>query len=76
MLGRIKQKLMSRVSMTDMGDVSLVLGMVVTRDRGKGAVTITQDKYTETLLERDGKANCSSTYVPGVGKELSLDQPE
>ena len=21
-------------------------------------------------------ANCNSTYTPGVGKELSLDQPE
>ena len=29
--------------MTDMGDVSLVLGMGVTRDREKGAVTITQE---------------------------------
>ena len=35
-LRRIKQKLTSRFSMTDMGDVSLVLGMGVTRDPEKG----------------------------------------
>ena len=35
-LGRIKQKLVSRFSLTDMGDVSLVLGMGVTRDHEKG----------------------------------------
>ena len=75
-LGRIKQKLMSRFSVTDRGDVSLVLGMVVTRNRKKGTATITQEKYTESLLERYGIANCKSTYPPGVGNELSLDRPE
>ena len=49
-LTRIKQKLVSRFSMTDMGDVSLVLGMDVTRDREKGTVTINQEKYTKSLL--------------------------
>ena len=34
--------------MTGMGDVSLVLGMGVTRDREKGAVIITQEKYTKS----------------------------
>ena len=75
-LRRVKQKLMSRFSMTDMGDVSLVLGMGVTRDRDKGKVTITQEKYTKSLLERYGMTNCNSTYTRAVGKELSLDQPE
>ena len=50
-LERIKRKLMGRFSMTDMGDVSLVLGMEVTRDRTKGTVTITQENYVKSLLE-------------------------
>ena len=62
--------------MADMGDVSLVLGMGVTRDREKGTVAITQEKHTKSNLERYGMTNCNSTYTPGVGKELSLDQPE
>ena len=62
--------------MANMRDVSLVLGMGVTRDREKGTVTITQDKCTKSVLERCGMARCNSTYTPGVGKELSLDQPE
>ena len=53
----IKQKLMSRFSMADMGDVSLVLGMGVTHDREKGTATITQEKYTKSLLEWYGMAN-------------------
>ena len=68
MLRRIKQELMSRFSMTDTGDVPLVLGMGVTRDREKGKVTITQEKYTKSLLERYGMASSNSTCTPGVGK--------
>ena len=49
-LRHIKQKLMSRFSMTDMGDVSLVPGMGVIRDCEKGTVTITQEIYTKSLL--------------------------
>ena len=75
-LRRIKQKLMSRFSITDMGDVSLVLRMGVTRDSEKATVTITQQKYAKSLLERYGMASCNSTYTSGVGKEPSLDQPE
>ena len=62
--------------MTDMGDVPLVLGVGVTHHREKGTVTITQEKYTKFLLERYGMASYNSAYTPGVGKELSLDQPE
>ena len=43
---------MSRFSITNMGDISLVLGMRVTRDHTKGTVAITQDNYTKSFLER------------------------
>ena len=62
--------------MTNMGEVSPVLGMGVTRDREKGTVTITQYNYTKSLLERYGMGNCNPTYTSGVGGELSLNQPE
>ena len=52
MFKRVKQRVMSRFSMTGMGDTSLVLGRGVTRDREKGRVTITRDIYTKSLLER------------------------
>ena len=75
-LERIKRKLMGRFSMTDMGDVSLVLGMEVTRDRTKGTVAIIQENYVKSLLERYGMGNCNPAHTPGIGKELSLDQPK
>ena len=39
-------------------------------------MTITQEQYTKSLLERYGMTSCNLTYTPGVGQELSLDQPE
>lgn len=45
-LGRTKQKLVSRFSMKGMGYVSFVLRMSVTYDRTKRTVTITQENYT------------------------------
>ena len=74
-LRRIKQKLVSRFSMTDMGDVSLVLEMGNSA-REKGTVTISQENYTTPLLERHGMASCNSAHTHGVGTELLLDQPE
>ena len=42
----------------------------------KGTVTITQDNYTKSLLERCGMGNCNLRYTPGVGSDLFLNQPE
>ena len=54
----------------------VVLGMGVTRGREKGTVAIIKNKYTKSLLVRDGMGSCNSTYTPGVGKELSIHQPK
>ena len=51
-----------------MGDVSLVLGMEVTRDRTKGTDAITQENYVKSLLERYGMGNCNLAHTPCVGK--------
>ena len=67
---------MGRFSMADMRDVSLVLGMEVTRGHTKGTVTITLENYVKSLLERYGMGNCNTAYTPGTGKLLPLDQPE
>ena len=67
-LERIKRKLMGRFSMADVGDVSLVFGMEVTRDRTKGTVTITQENYVKSLLERYGMENSNPAHTPGGGK--------
>ena len=62
--------------MADMGNVSRVLGMNVTRDREEGTITINQKDYTEDIVQRSGMLGCNPAYTPGVEAELSLDQPE
>ena len=62
--------------MTDMGDVSRVLGMNVTRDRKKRTITIDQKYYTEDIVERFGMKGCNPAFTPVAGPELSLEQRE
>ena len=66
---------METFNVTDMGDVSLVLGMQITRDREKTTLTISEE-YTKSILERFGMANCKPVGTPGFGSELSTKQPE
>ena len=70
LIEKIKRKLMDQFNMTDMGDVSLVLGMQVTRDRQGKTLTISQENYTF------GMADCKPSSTPGFGSELSTKQPE
>ena len=76
LLDKLKKQLMDRFEMTDMGDVSRVLGMNVTRDREEGIITINQKDYTEDIIQRYGMRGFNPAYTPGVGPELPLDQPE
>ena len=76
LLANLKKQLMDRFEMTEMGDVSRVLGMNIIRDREEGTITINQTDYTEDIVQRYGMRGCNPAYTPGVGPELSLDQPE
>ena len=67
---------MDKFKMTDLGDVSLVLGMQITRDREKKTLKISQEEYTKSILERFGKANCKPVGTPGFGSEISTKQLE
>ena len=76
LLNKLKKQLMYRFKMSDMGDVSRILGMNVTRDREKGAITISQKDYTKDVVQRYGMESCNPAYTPEIGPELSLNQPD
>ena len=61
LMEKIKRKLLDQFKMTDIGDISLVLGMHVTRDRQGKTLTISQENYTKSILERFGMADCMQT---------------
>ena len=69
------KKLKDNFQVSDLGDVSLVLGMQITRDREKETLTISQEDYTKSILARFGMENCKPSSIPGTGSELSTEQP-
>ena len=71
----IKKQLKDNFQISDLGDVSLVLGMQVTHDREKGTFNISQENYTKSILARFGMENCKPSSIPGTGSELSTEQP-
>ena len=71
-----KKELKERFEMTDMGEVSHILGMEVTRDYDEGRLAITQTAYTNNILKRFGMQEANAAHTPGYGPELSVEQPE
>ena len=62
--------------MSNAGDVSRVVDMNVTCDYKKGAITISQENYTENGVQRYGTEGYNLAYTPEVGPKLSLNRPE
>ena len=75
LLGKLKNQLMDRFEMMDLGDMSKVLCMSVTQDRENRTIAIEQKYYTEDILERYGMTNCNVAFTSGVEPEISLDRP-
>lgn len=71
-----KKKLAGRFKTTDTGDVSLVLGVLATRDRGQGNSVDKPGGYTKYVLEKIGRGEWNPLNTPGGEAELSLELPE
>ena len=56
----------------DLGDISSILGMQVSRDRLKGTLDIDQGNYVKAILQRYGFVDSRSASTPGTGKPLDL----
>ena len=70
------KEIKERFEMTDMGEVSRILGMEVTRDYDEGALTITQTSYVDNILERFRMQDANDAHTPGYMPELSAEQLE
>ena len=77
LLNKLKKKLMDRLRMMGMGDVSRVLGMNdALRDLTKGTITNKQRDNTEDMIERFGLKGYNPAYTPGGEPDLPLNQSE
>ena len=66
---------MARFSMTDLEEVSLILEMIITCDRSKRTLRISQTDYTRSIMDRFNVKDCNPVNTPSTGAETSLDQP-
>jgi hypothetical protein len=66
---KVKAALSKKFEMVDFGEVSMVLGINVTRDRRKGTLQLDQERYAEEVLARFNMADCKPISIP-----LSTDQ--
>ena len=75
---RDKEMLKARYQMTDLGEISWILGIRVTRDRKAGWVALSQEKYIQEMLERFGKSNVRPISTPTLANEhlTKLPSPE
>lgn len=64
---------MSPFGMTDMGNMSFILGMQVTRDSEKGTLTISRQNDTKSVLEVFGVGNCIPLSTPEFDVEQLLE---
>ena len=64
LLNKLKKQLMNRFEMSNMGDVSRILGMNVTHDRKKETITISQKDYTADVVQRYGMKGCNPACTP------------
>ena len=66
-IAKTKAILMTKFAMKDLGDVSLISIMQVSRDRLKGTLDINQGNYVNAILKQ-----YAFVSTPGAGKTLDL----
>jgi Reverse transcriptase (RNA-dependent DNA polymerase) len=69
----IKQSFMTKYKMKDLGEVSWILGMKLTRDRERGVMRLDQSLYVSNVLKRFDMWDCKPVSTPEcAGVKLSL----
>ena len=71
-VAEVRSMPMATFAMTDLGDVTQILGIEVKRDKEAGTIELNQGKYTLSVLERFNMSDCNLVHTPGTGNS----QPE
>ena len=73
-----KEILKKTYQMTDLGEITWILGMHITCDCNAGWIALSQERYVNDVLEHFGKANIRLISTPTVPNEhlLKLNSPE
>jgi Reverse transcriptase (RNA-dependent DNA polymerase) len=73
-----KEALKQTYQMTNLGKISWILGMHVTRDHDAGWITLSQEKYINEILEWFEKSNIHPISMPALANEhlIKLTSPQ
>jgi hypothetical protein len=77
-INRDKESLKAKYQMTDLGELSWILGMHITRDQDSGWIALSQQKYLEGLLDQFGFTNTRPIPTPVLANQhlAKLPSPE
>jgi hypothetical protein len=64
MLDEVKQWLFKTFEMKDLGEASYILGIKIERDRVNRKLSLSQENYIDTLLEKFHMVDCLSGRIP------------
>uniref|UniRef100_A0A251V331 Putative zinc finger, CCHC-type n=1 Tax=Helianthus annuus TaxID=4232 RepID=A0A251V331_HELAN len=59
-----KDLLMAEFDMKELGEAKKILGMEITRDKGRGILRLTQSSYIRKVLNNFGMMNCKPVSIP------------
>jgi hypothetical protein len=72
---RFKAELCERFNISDLGELTWLLGLKVERDRPKRTIALSQKAYVETILKRFRLQDAKTTLIPmNTSAILSTDQ--
>eukprot|EP00903_Cladosiphon_okamuranus_P014960 g13848.t1 len=66
-LQEARQDLQRSFAMTDLGQATQILGIEIKQDFKKGTITLSQEKYTLSILKRFKIDSCNPSHTPGTG---------
>jgi hypothetical protein len=61
-----KRELANIFPISDLGEARWILNMEIIRDRNDRSITISQERYIETILEHHGMSECHPVATPMV----------
>ena len=76
LLQQIQDMLKKKISISELGPVSLILGMEVIRDEKAGTLKISQQKYVESVLRKYSMDTSNPVHTPGTPNQLVDDESE
>jgi hypothetical protein len=73
MMATIKSDLASRFKMHDLGELTFILGIRITRDRSRRTLTMSQSQYASTVLRRFGHSASNPVATPMAPRQKLCD---